>query len=66
MKSFEITYLNYEGNTARLTLEMPHDADDQSAICQAIQSDSGDGDGIYKVLDCTEVAASEETVGRRT
>lgn len=59
MKYFEVRYLNYEGNTASKTVEMPDDADEESAISHAIETDCGWGDGIHRIIDCNEVGPEQ-------
>ena len=60
MKRFEVEYLNYEGNVSRAIVEMQDDgATAGDAERQAIRDDDGWGDGIHKVLGCTEVGPTE-------
>ncbi len=51
IKTFEITYLSYEGKTRRMDIEAENEED---AECKAVKEDIGCGDGIYKIIDCTE------------
>lgn len=55
MKTFEIRYVNYEGNTPTMTVEVDDDQDEEDAKLKAIREDEGWGDGIKEIIDCTWV-----------
>lgn len=56
MKTFEIHYLNYEGNTPTMTVEVEDDQDEEDAQYKAITEDEGWGDGIHKILSIHQIS----------
>jgi hypothetical protein len=55
MKTFEIHYLNYEGETPTRTIEVEDDEDAGDAIRKAVMNDEGWGDGVKTVLSVREI-----------
>jgi hypothetical protein len=56
MKTFEIHYLNYEGNTPRTEVEVEDDQDEEDAKLKAIEEDQGWGDGIKEILSVSQIS----------
>lgn len=55
MKSFEIHYLNYEGNTPWTEAEVEDDQDEEDAKQKALEEDQGWGDGIKEILSVSQI-----------
>lgn len=56
MKTFEIHYLNYEGNTPTTTVDVEDDQDEDDAKLKAIEDDRGWGDGIKEILSIYQIS----------
>lgn len=56
MKTYEIRYLNYEGNTPTMQVEVEDDQNEDDAQIKAIKEDCGYGDGIMQIIDCTQIS----------
>ncbi len=50
MKTFEINYLNYEGDIKFKIIEVEDDQDEDDAKLKAIREDDGWGDGIKEII----------------
>jgi hypothetical protein len=61
MKTFEIHYLNYEGNTPTTTVDVEDDQGEEDAKVKAIEDDRGCGDGIKEILGCTLISQTSDT-----
>lgn len=55
MKTFELYYLNYEGDTKTREVTFEEDVDIGEALRELILEDQGDGDGIRIVLSFQEI-----------
>ena len=56
MKTFEIHYLNYEGNTPITIVEVDDDQNENDAQLKAIEEDKGWGDGIKEILSIHQIS----------
>lgn len=56
MKTYEIHYLNYEGNTPTTTVDIEDDQDEEDAKLKAIEDDRGWGDGIKEILSAYQIS----------
>lgn len=55
MKTYEIRYLNYEGSTPTMEIEVEDEQDEEDAKLKAIEDDCGFGDGIKEIIDITRI-----------
>lgn len=56
MKTYEIQYMNYEGNTPTTTVNVDDDKDENDAQIKAIEEDRGWGDGIMTILSIQQIS----------
>ncbi len=54
MPRYEVRYLNYEGNTATMTVEVADGEGQEEAASKALTENIGDGDGIHLILSVEE------------